>query len=148
MRISVNSECMSMCRRSSTSKSVGWNMFWMITTRSCLLRSSAFFSGLQSNCLQTPAGKIRSPGRREAPLHTGMKEITCRMKKERKKMVLLLLLQFFAILFVLLFLLAGIILAFQLKTSRFNMQPVTSDLILIQQTLSQRYGLSLNTHTH
>lgn len=68
--------------------------------------------------------------------------------EERKKMVLLLLLQFFAILFALLFLLAGIILAFQLKTSRFNMQPVTSDLILIQQTLSQRYRLSLNTHTH
>lgn len=54
-------------------------------------------------------------------------------------MVLLLLLQFFAILFVLLFLLAGVVLAFQLKASRFNVQPVTSHLILIQQTLSQSY---------
>lgn len=35
-----------------TSKSLGWNMFRMITTFSCLIRFSPFFSGLQSSCLQ------------------------------------------------------------------------------------------------
>lgn len=34
-----------------TSKSLGWNMFLMMTTFSCLFLASPCFSGLQSNCL-------------------------------------------------------------------------------------------------
>lgn len=39
----------SVCVR--TSKSLGWNMFLMMTTFSCLFLTSPCFSGLQSSCL-------------------------------------------------------------------------------------------------
>lgn len=44
-----------------TSKSLGWNMFLMMTTFSCLFLTSPFFSGLQSNCLheQKISNKIK-----------------------------------------------------------------------------------------
>lgn len=43
--------CVWACVSLRTSKSLGWNMFLMMTTFSCLFLTSPFFSGLQSNCL-------------------------------------------------------------------------------------------------
>lgn len=43
--------CLYFLRLTLTSKSLGWNMFWMMRTFSCLLRASMAFSGLQSSCL-------------------------------------------------------------------------------------------------
>lgn len=44
-----------------TSKSLGWNMFLMITTFSCLFLASPCFSGLQSNCLHRQRHRQEDP---------------------------------------------------------------------------------------
>lgn len=45
-----------------TSKSLGWNMFLMMTTFSCLFLASPCFSGLQSSCLHGYKNRrIREP---------------------------------------------------------------------------------------
>lgn len=113
--------CVSLC----TSKSLGWNMFLMMTTFSCLFLKSPCFSGLQSNCLH----RQRHTKKGNTQLHFvfslhfstfwGVFVPTCRLtlvgglnkKETRKSSLLLLLLHLLPIIFVLLLLLAGVILA-------------------------------------
>lgn len=44
-----------------TSKSLGWNIFLMMTTFSCLFLASPCFSGLQSNCLHRQRHRQADP---------------------------------------------------------------------------------------